>query len=244
MRQITKRAVRGFSLLILAVALAYMLTATNVLAATIFESGTLGPTGVPWGDVANQTVLGASISSNIFNGVRFQLAQPAVATLIGGHFVGTPDGPNAFFGAVVALDNESDFPDSGDLSTPDVLGTTEIAFPEPSAEVFGNLDLSLDAGWYALVFGSGLFGVVGDGAMPLNNPDIGHPTYIGFQPGPGLGWGNLINPIFRNYHFVVQGRVVPEPATVGLMSIVLLSVSFIRTPRRQYPSHSARSSFV
>ena len=41
-----------------------------------------------------------------------------------------------------------------------------FSIPEPSAEIFGSLSLSLDPGWYALIFGSGLFGATGDGAMP------------------------------------------------------------------------------
>ncbi len=179
------------------------------LGATIFESGSLGPTGIPRG-----VVPGANVSSTVFNGVRFQLTQPVATSQIGGHFVGSPGTTDTFFGAIVALSNENDFPDSGNLSTDDVLGSTVISFPEPSAEVFGNLDLSLNPGWYALVFGSGLFGASGDGAMPLNNPDIGTPSYIGFQP--GAGWGNLINPIFRNYRFVVQGSIVPEPSAISI----------------------------
>ena len=208
-------------------------TVEQTRADILFESGMLGPTGVPWSDVENQTVFGANIKSNVFNGVRFQFAEPVVTTEIGGHLVGIPDSMDTFFGAIVKLDDQNDFPDSPNLSTPDVLGSTVIAFPEPSAEVFGDLALSLDPGWYALVFGSGLFGAVGDGAMPLNNPDIGNPTYIGFQSGAVLGWGNLINPIFRNYRFVVHGHVVPEPTILGLISVAVLSVLMVRMRNRR-----------
>ncbi len=146
------------------VMLVAFLAAEPLKAATIFESGTLGPTGIPRG-----VVRGANVSASVFNGVRFELSVPVITTQVGGHFVGSVGTTDTLFGAIVKLVDENDFPDSGDLSTPDVLGATKLALPEPSAEVFGNLSLTLNPGWYALVFGSGHFGAIGDGAMPLNN---------------------------------------------------------------------------
>jgi hypothetical protein len=142
-------------------------------ASIIFESGTLGTTGLSLGEVPS-----ANVSNYVLNGVRFQVTKPVATTKIGGHFVGAPGENGRLFGAIVSLDSASDFPDSGNLSTVDVLGSTLIEFPYPSSEVFGNLAVTLDPGWYAVVFGSGLFGATGFGAMPLNNPDIGTPTYI------------------------------------------------------------------
>lgn len=173
---------------------------------TIFESGTLGPTGLPQGSVS-----ATNITFSVFTGVRFELTQPVLTAQVGGHFVSTTNG--TFFGAIVALDDENDFPDSGDLSTPDVLGAATLTFPVPSAEVFGDLEVSLDPGWYALVFGSGLFGTGSDGAAPRNGMDIDDPMYVGWQPGAGFGWGNLNNPIFRDHRFVIRGSIVPEPAS-------------------------------
>ena len=182
-------------------------------AATIFESGTLGPVGVTWQSAINGEVQGSSVSPNVFSGVRFELASPTRITQVGGHMF-SPNGGD-FFGAIVALDNGNDFPDAGDLSTPDVLGTTLLDFPIDSEEVIGDLSLSLEPGWYALVFGSGLFEATGAGGMPLNNPGIGLPEYIAYQR--NAGWGNLLNPIFRNFRFVVRGTVVPEPSSIVLL---------------------------
>ena len=147
--------------IVLIPAIAVFLLATSETRADIlFESGTLGPTGIPYSLLSN-TVPGTNINQFVFPGVRFQLTQRAVTSAVGGHFVEEFGG--TFFGAIVALDDESDFPDSADLSTPDVLGFSILAFPNPSAEVFGDLEIHLDSGWYALVFGSGLFETYGSG---------------------------------------------------------------------------------
>ncbi len=190
-------------------AVATLCLASPATAAMIFESGTLGPTGLEQG-----TVDATNINGSVFTGVRFQLTQPAITTQIGGHFVDRNNG--TFFGAIVALDDESDFPDSGDLSTDDVLGSTELTFPVPSAEVFGDLNLALEPGWYALVFGSGLLGTNGNGAATRNNSDVGDPVYIGWQNGEG--WLNIttLSTIFVDHHFIVKGIAVPESSTTAL----------------------------
>ncbi len=222
MRQIIKRIARWFSMLLVALAI----VPHSALAATIFESGTLGPTGIPRSEITG----GSNVSSGVFVGVRFHLDQPVVTTEIGGHFVKNTGTGESFFGTIVALADENDFPDSGDLSTPDVVGATLLAFPEPSNEVFGTLAKPLPPGWYALVFGSGLFGASGSGAALNNGMDIDDPVYIGYQPGAVNGWGNLINPIFRNFRFVVEGSVVPEPSTL-LLVLAGLAVSVVRRVR-------------
>lgn len=194
-------------------------------AATLFESGTLGPTGIFINDIGGGTEPGGAVVSNlVFNGVRFELTQPAVTSRVGGHFVADPPRGTSFFGAIVRLDNEMDFPNSDDLSTPDVLGATLLTFPNPSSEVFGELAVRLDPGWYALIFGSGLFGATGRGGALLNNPDIGTPDYIGHQP--GFGWydySGLPGP-FQNFRLVVEGNVVPEPSSIAT---VLVAVAFL-----------------
>ncbi len=231
MRPIIKRVVRKFSLLILAVALASMITATSALAATIFESGTLGPTGVTRSDIANETVAGTNVSAAVFVGVRFLVDRPVITTDVGGHFVKNLGADESFFGAIVALDDANDFPNSGDLSTPDVVGSTLLAFPELSDEVFGDLVRSLDPGWYALVFGSGLFGATGSGVAVRNGTDIDDPAYIAFQP--GTDWFNLSDLAdvvqFVNHRFVVLGSVIPEPSSLALVMICALCFIWKRT---------------
>jgi len=205
-------------------ALAALAIAPHIVAgATLFESGTVGTTDISWQDVSGQVVLGENVNSHAFNGVRFELTQPVVSTQVGGHFVGS-NSNTTFFAAIIELDNASDSPDSVDLSTPDVLGTTLLTAPQLSDEISGNLSLALDPGWYALVFGSGLFGANGAGAALLNNSDIGTPDYIGFLT--GFGWGERL----PGKRFFVNGNVVPEP-----ISIVLASISSLFLLARRMP---------
>ncbi len=209
--------------------------APPVSAATLFESGTLGPTGVTWDDLLAETVGGTNVKDVVFTGVRFELTQSVVTTQIGGHFLqrpgSDPQGDGSFFGAIVALSDANDFPDSGDLSTPDVLGSTLLSFPDPSDEVFGNLALTLNPGWYSLVFGSGLFNATANGVALRNNPDIGGPAYIAFQP--GSGWFNLTDLsdaiLFVGHRFVVSGNLIPEPSSAVLVMISSLWLAIRRT---------------
>jgi hypothetical protein len=206
-----------------------LLSGGHAHAAILFESGTLGPTGIPWSELETGTIPGINITDSVFNGVRFELAEPVITTDIGGHFASPTS--STFFGALVQLSGQNDFPDSIDLSTPDVLGSTVLSFPGSSAEVLGGLSLSLDPGWYALVFGSGLFGATGSGGALGNNPDIGDPNYVGHQP--GAGWFSLTDlaPNFVDYRFVVLGNVVPEPST-AILVLLASALSLIRDTRK------------
>jgi len=195
--------------------------ANLALADVIFESGTLGPTGILYSQLGN-TVPGTEVFLSVFPGVRFELTQPVKTTSVGGHLVASTGG--TFFGAIVALDDENDFPNSGNLSTPDVLGTATLTFPNPSNEVFGNLELELGPGWYALVFGSELFNTTGAGGAVRNGMDLGNPTYISFQPDQWFNLDDLPLP-FDNHRFVVNGEIVPEPSSLVLVLLTILALS-------------------
>lgn len=199
-----------------------LVAATNSIAPTIFESGTLGPTGITWTDLQDQVVPGTSVHSSNFVGARFELTQVVAISEIGGHFAAPSAG--TFFGAIVKLDDANDFPNSSDLSTPDVLGVTTITFPSPSAEVFGSLPLTLTPGWYGLVFGSGLFNTIDFGGAVRNGIDIGAPSYIAYNP--NLAWFNLdlFGTFFDNHRFVVRGSFVPEPNAMQLALLTTLTL--------------------
>jgi len=131
MRRIRRRIGNLFRTALFTVSFA--LAATTARSDILFESGTLGPTGVTFADLENGTVPGTNVNKFVFAGVRFELTQPVITTQVGGHFV--EEVPGTFFGAIVALDDAGDFPNSADLSTADVLGATTPTYPNPSAEV-------------------------------------------------------------------------------------------------------------
>ncbi|TWT72741.1 hypothetical protein Pla123a_40400 [Posidoniimonas polymericola] len=208
-------------------------------AVLLYETSILGPTGITAQQFLNQEVPGTSISSDVFQAARFYLPQASRVAAIGGHVIGLgangpANGPRVtIFGAIVALDDETDFPDSFDLSTPDVKGVTLIDLPENSDVAFGSLDVPLQQGWYAMVFGTGLFGSdksLGIGGAARNNLDHAHANYI-FRSGnvPGTGWSNQYT-TFRNHYFAVQGDIIPEPGACALLSC-LLAVLVIRVRR-------------
>lgn len=199
----------------LAVSIHLSLAAGLSSAAILSESGTLGPTGVSYSELTSGAVPSTSVDMFVYAGVRLHLDKPVITSQIGGHFVSFSSG--TFFGAVVELDDENDFPDSFDFSTSDLLGTTTLEFPNPSDEVFGNLTLALEPGWYALVFGSGLFGTNGDGAAVRNGSDLGEITYIAAQPFSGISEWIDVSSELPNHRFVITGTIVPEPSSIILV---------------------------
>ncbi len=217
-----------------------VMCATNLLCtaliasgSVIYQSGALGPMGVTWNQVISGDVPASNIALFNFMGVRFQVSEEWIATGIGGHFLGGYD-ETSFFGAIVSLTDSDDFPDSGDLSTPDVLGVTIMDFPHASAETSGDLSVHLQPGWYAVVFGTRQFGTTGRGAALRNGEDFGSPSYIVWHPDPGwynysdlssfLGPGNL--------HLFVEGIVIPEPTTAILLTIASGSLGGLVRRRR------------
>jgi hypothetical protein len=190
--------------------------------ATVYESATLGPTGFTIQQVLQGEASGFNVAESNYVGGRFHVDQTYAATRIGGHFVrGFAD--DSFFGAIVHLSGESDFPNSGNLLTPDVLGVAHLSFPNSSSEAFGELSATLVPGWYAVIFGSGQFQTFGWGGTINNGEEIGTPSYIIWQPGEG--WLNLADlgfPDLGNLRLVVEGNFIPEPTSLlNMVTIVL-----------------------
>lgn len=191
----------------------------NLHAEIIYQSGSLGATGVSREEVFSQDVPGSNLASFNFVGVRFQIVdQDVLTSRIGGHFVGG-FADSSFFGAIVSLTDGLDFPDSLDFSTVDIVGATTLTFPESSTEVFGDLSVRLEPGWYAMVFGSGLFGTTGRGVALANNSDIESPSYVIGQPDEQWFEASRFAPSGSRYYFVVEGNVIPEPTTLLLLGI-------------------------
>jgi hypothetical protein len=230
-RRITGRFIRYLAL---GVACVVVLPCRALSAESVYESASLGAIGytylegtVPW--------RGSVINPDVYTGVVFELAAPVTTTRIGGHFVRRQIASADFFGAMIKLTGPNDLPDSYDFSTPDVLGTTLLSFPTTSSQVFGDLSLRLDSGWYALVFASGYFGANGAGASVISGADYGSPRYIGWvdQTNPILRQWSYLSNYFDGQRFVVEGRIVPEPAFLSMCIAGFLSLACGSRARRR-----------
>ncbi len=225
----TERSVRMNRVLVPAILTALSTLPQAASAGVIYQSATLNGAGTSRQEVADGNFPGLSVGINAFAGVRFELTQPIVTEQVGGHFVGPFSVEDTIFGALVRLDGPQDFPDSIDLSTPDVLGGTLLRLPNESGDVFGDLRVELQPGWYGLVFGGGyqgegLFGARALGAAMGTNDDIGTPSYFGYLS--GFYWG----PRLGGTRYVITGQIVPEPLTLWAATVGSLIAFFRRPP--------------
>lgn len=153
-----------------------MLAVSLARASLIYESAVSGPTLQSSGSAT-------SIDAAFFTAVNFQITSTVTTGSIGAHMQGFSTNP--VFGAIVALTGQFDFPDSANLSTPDVLGFTLLSPPNVSDSRAGNLRLTLRPGWYALVFGSNQFGATGSAGAWANNVPNGSQTIYTIRQSDG-----------------------------------------------------------
>lgn len=192
---------------------------------TIFDTGevSIGTTGL-YG--------GSSVGSSQYLGVRFQAIADYHVVEIGGHFGGTTN--TTIFGAVVQLTGASDFPELNNLaSDPGLIGYSVFGVPQPSGVVWGSLNIPIHASeWYALVFGSGIFGASGYGFAPYQDVSVNtgansfwFTTSTGFigEPMPHSTLG----------YFGLRGSPlqIPEPPTVFIFSLGMVALLFF-VPQR------------
>ena len=162
---------------------------------------------------------GFSISATQFLGARFQLTTPATIDGIGGHMFGSSNGNGLIFGALVQLTSLDDVPNSSDLSSADVLTHMTFHPPSPSEDVIAPIGpIGVPAGFYAVVFGSGLFGATGSGGAPDDNVpnDATAPYNLEYQS--GFGWDRIGN---RGVRFTAYG-IVPEPGVLPAAAVTSL----------------------
>ncbi|MCH8048210.1 MAG: tandem-95 repeat protein, partial [Planctomycetes bacterium] len=148
---------------------------------------------------------GSGIDAAQFLGSRFFVDTTLRTGRIGGGIAGNAAAGNGkLFAAVVALSGPDDFPDSADLSTPDVLGhalLTIDASDFKSHLIAAPLDISLTAGWYAVVYGSGKFGATGSGSAP----DTGTGGHEQLRTTNGAAWTSQTD---RTTHFFLDGQAL------------------------------------
>ena len=197
---------------VLAIAVLAAFDAAPLLAANLFETGAgaQGSAGVYLGDTS-------------WFMHRFEITQATELETIGGNFQSFFSSPISLFGAVVSLTSSSDYPNANNLSTADLLGTTLLTVPHTGVngqDVSAPLSLSLNPGWYAMVFGSDGFGAgsapefeVGMPEFSIDNAPAQDPVSL-FQPDhPTLPNAKIIQLLSPRF-FATAAPPGPQTATL------------------------------
>jgi hypothetical protein len=188
----------------------------------IHESATLGTTGHTGG---------LNFSSVQFLGSRFHINTTTEVTHIGGHMGDNQNIQGEQFGVIVSLSGSNALPLGSPFDSSEIVASTTFDSESSSSDFLTPLSVTLSAGDYALIFGSGQFGAMGQGFMTTNNTDIsGQASYFQWH---SSGWtdGGLVNT-----RFVVTGNSTPEPTTLCLIGFGLLGVLVVVIRRRQAKS--------
>jgi hypothetical protein len=171
---------------------------------------------------------------------RFEITTPTTLDTVGGYFGNFQDGSLTIFAAIVELTGPTDNPDSLDLTTADLLGTTLMNIGTTVTLYETPFSLSLDPGWYALEFGTGAFGAssvpsLEDLGMKLHFIDLEptQPVNVAIQSGHPLGPPGF-SPVAPAFRFTVEGTVIPEPAAIAIWSVLgLTGLGFAGWRRRR-----------
>jgi hypothetical protein len=145
-------------------------------------------------------------------GAAFHLDGKTNITSIGAQFGGFPSGE--IFGAIVSLSSLSSFPagSSHDLSGI-ALAHTTFAVTPGTVDFLTPLAVTLGAGDYALILGSGQFGATGWAGLGDLNTPVGSPSLI--RSSFSNDWGVFTPDSVR---MVVEGTAAaPEPESWALM---------------------------
>lgn len=183
------------------VALSALAAAAPAFADPLYQSATY--TGEDTGEYI--------LSDNNIMGGIFTLTHLTQITDIGAQFGGFPGGQ--IFGAILRVDPQTGMPigSSTDLAS-SALGHALFAVTGGTHDQSVALPLTLDAGTYAVVFGSGQFGADGFAGLGDSNDPVGDPSLIRSFFGPD--WNSFDDSGVRVF---VNGTAVPEPASWALM---------------------------
>lgn len=190
-------------------------------AGIIFETGT--------GAFDSTTCCGSFINENQFLGTTFSLAEKTKIDGIGGHFRNFHSSFGNIFGAIVNL-NKSGLPDGSVNRLDNVLAYT-IFSPLNSVDTLAPIEVSLDAGLYGLVFGSGLFGANGSSTLTLLQPyQVSSPygDIIAINKSTPNWKDSDTNP--GRYRMLISGAAIklPEPSSLGLALISCVLMFLVR----------------
>jgi hypothetical protein len=195
----------------------------------LFESATFG--GAP---LIDGQAGGIALLSTQFLGARFEVDDTLQVQSVGGDIVAIAGG--SLFAAIIPLNSLSALP-SGPLGSLDVIAETTFTAPFPGGDVSVPLSATLEPGVYGLLFGSGLFGATGEGAMPRDNKEIpGGASLFDYHMSAGvLGW---YDSVAHGLRFFVKGDTISQsvPDTGSTLSLLALGVVGLVILRRRMPA--------
>lgn len=202
--------------------LIFIMSFESARADVLYESATLGPTG----QVSSGTGVGrANPFSPVirsYYGVLFEVQENQVwqVTAIGGHFCRFSGNQGSLFGAIIELAGEGILPPDPPLVPSDAVVSTTFVPDYPSTDYRTTLSVELQEGYYALVFGSDDLGASGGGMAVMNN--IGQAKLVDDYPiyayiDQGWNYDYSIHPDPRRV--VIEGTIIPEPASAVLMIV-------------------------
>lgn len=159
-------------------------------------------------------------------GSRFHLDTMADISAVGGNFMRHA---GSFYAVIVELTAPQAFPIGSPSGFQNVVTYTtfenEKAVQDDFIDMRIPLQVTLEPGDYALIFGSGLFGVSnGMGAMGYEN-QAAYPEASNFSWSPTSGWKNRSDPL----RFIVEGQAVPEPSSLLLLALGTLTFRKYKT---------------
>lgn len=172
----------------------------------IHESATMGP--------INQ-YLGYRIDEYTFFGSRFEIKETMEVTAIGGHIASIND--RLIFGAIVKLLNKYDVPNGFPFYTGEELAQTLFRPPSWSMDVRVPLSITLEPGWYGLIFGAGKFGssTTAIASMIGGQTDYPGSSYFAWDPFSGIeGQWYSVSFLDGAPRFVVEGAPPRLPTEI------------------------------
>ncbi len=188
----------------------------------LHESATLGQTGIGMNGMSQ-------IDPNGIVAARFHLDTAAHVSQVGGHLA--VDNNDTVFAAVIRLDSPDAIPHGSPLEPDEVLAFTTFAPGYPSNDAFADLNVDLEAGDYALLFGGGLFEATIEeccsGNMPTNNTLLpGASLFRWRERDSGWAWEDL--PPTQALRFVVMGSSAGTPVpAASTMALLLMTTGML-----------------